>query len=105
MSDIDSNNFESEVLKSPIPVIIDMWAVWCGPCRMYSPIIEDVSNDYDGKVKFFKLNVDENEAIAAKYKIMSIPTTLLFVNGEVKAMNIGAVSREYLKTWIERNLK
>jgi thioredoxin 1 len=102
--EVNEDQFESEVLKSDIPVVVDMWAVWCGPCRMYSPIIEEVSNDYGGKVKFVKIDVDKNEAIASKYNVMSIPTTLLIVNGTLKAMNIGAVPREILKKWIEKNL-
>lgn len=103
--DVDEKNFESEVLKSPIPVIVDVWAEWCGPCRFYSPIIDEVSKDYDGKIKFVKLNSDYNTNIAVKYNIMAIPTTLLIKNGTVKAVNVGAVPKETLKHWIDSNIK
>ncbi len=102
--DLNEENFEKEVLQSDLPVIIDVWAEWCGPCRMYSPIIEDVAKEYEGKIKFMKVNADENQGIDEKYGIMSIPTTLLFKNGKLKAKSIGAVPKEYLKRWIEENL-
>ena len=104
VSDVKEAEFESEVLKSKLPAIVDVWAEWCGPCRMFSPIIDEVSEEYEGKVRFFKLNADENERLAAKYNIMSIPTTLLIENGKLKAMNVGAVPKEVLKKWIEKNL-
>ncbi|MEM0149678.1 MAG: thioredoxin [Candidatus Micrarchaeaceae archaeon] len=103
--DVDEKNFESEVLKSQIPVIVDVWAEWCGPCRFYTPIIEEVSKDYEGRVKFVKLNSDYNSSIAAKYNIMAIPTTLLIKNGVLKAVNVGAVPKETLRRWIDSNLK
>jgi len=102
--DISKDNFESEVLKSKVPVVIDLWAEWCGPCRMYSPIIEQVSEEYDKKVKFVKINVDDNESLAQKYNVMSIPTTLLIEHGEIKAMSVGAVPKETLKNWLKKNL-
>jgi len=104
VADINEKEFDSEVLKSKIPVVIDMWAEWCGPCRMYSPVIEQVSEEYDKKVKFVKINVDDNESLAQKYNVMSIPTTLLIENGEIKAMNVGAVPKESLKGWLKKNL-
>ncbi|MCL5434757.1 MAG: thioredoxin [Candidatus Marsarchaeota archaeon] len=104
VADVNSKDFEDEVLKSKIPVIVDIWAEWCGPCRMFSPIIDEVSEEYKGKVKFVKLNADENEAIAAKYNIMSIPTALLIEKGDVKAVNVGAIPKESLKKWIDSNL-
>jgi len=70
VKDVNEKEFEEEVLKSNVPVLVDVWATWCGPCRMYSPIVEEVSNDYDGKIKFVKVDADENENIAAKYGIM-----------------------------------
>lgn len=105
MVDVGESNFESEVIKSKLPVVIDLWAEWCGPCRIYTPIIEDVSEEYKGKIKFVKVNVDENEEIASKYGIMSIPTTLLIVNGIVKAESIGALQKEPLKRWLNENIK
>ena len=104
MPDFTTDNFESEVMKSKEPVVVDFWAAWCGPCRIFSPIIEDVSNDYAGKVKFGKLNVDENQNIAGEYNIMSIPTVLLFEKGQVKAMSVGALPKESFKKWLEKNL-
>jgi thioredoxin 1 len=104
VNDVSEANFENDVLKSKTPVVVDIWAPWCGPCRMYSPIVDEVSKDYEGKVKFVKVNADENEAIASKYNVMSIPTTLLIKSGKVAAMQVGAVPKETLKKWIEKNI-
>jgi len=108
MSVIETNktNFENHVLKSDVPVVVDIWAEWCGPCRMYSPVVEEVSKDYEGKVKFMKVNADsdDNQRLLEKYSIMSIPTTLLIENGKVKAMNVGALSKEALRKWLKSNL-
>ncbi len=104
VSDVSDANFDSEVLDSKIPVVVDIWAEWCGPCRMYGPVIEEVSKDYDGKVKFVKVNADECERVVQKYNVTSIPTTLLVKGGEIKGMNVGAVPREALKKWISSNL-
>jgi thioredoxin 1 len=102
--DVSDANFDAEVLDSKVPVVVDIWAEWCGPCRMYGPIIEEVSKDYEGKVKFVKVNADECERVVQKYNVTSIPTTLLVKNGEIKGMNVGAVPREALKKWITGNL-
>jgi thioredoxin 1 len=83
---------------------VDYWAPWCGPCRLFSPIIEEVSKEFEGKVKFVKLNTDENQEIAQKYNIMSIPTVLLFEKGVVKATSVGALPKESFKTWVNKNL-
>lgn len=104
MMDLTSKNFDSEVTKSKAPVVVDFWATWCGPCRVFSPIIEEVSKAYGDKVKFGKLDTDENSDIASRYNIMSIPSVLLFENGEVKAMSVGALPKEMLKKWIDKNL-
>ncbi len=103
--DVKDGNFDSEVLKSDKPVLVDIWAEWCGPCRMYSPIIDELSKDYANKVKFVKVNADDNQKIAEKYGVMSIPTTLLIIKGNLKASMVGAVPKETLKKWIESNMK
>ena len=102
--DVNDTTFDTEVLDSKTPVVVDIWAEWCGPCRMYGPIIEDVSKDYEGKVKFVKVNADDCEKVVQKYNVTSIPTTLLVKGGEIKAMNVGAVPREALKKWIASNM-
>ncbi len=104
MMDVTDANFEAEVKKSTIPVVIDCWAAWCGPCRVFSPTFDDVEKDFKGKVKFAKLNVDENQRIAGELNIMSIPTALLFVKGQVKAMSVGALPREDFKKWLSKSL-
>ena len=102
--DVNDANFDAEVLDSKIPVLVDIWAEWCGPCRMYSPVIDEVSKEYEGKIKFVKVNADDSEKVVQKYNVTSIPTTLLVKAGEIKAMNVGAVPREALKKWISGNL-
>lgn len=98
-------NFEQEVLKSEVPVLVDCWAPWCGPCQMMGPIIEELAREYDGRrVKIGKLNVDENQATAGQYQVMSIPTFLLIKNGAVADKLVGGVQKEKLKEMIERHL-
>ncbi len=93
-------SFESDVLKSAEPVVVDFWAEWCGPCRMIAPALEEISGQLGDKVKIVKLNVDENPTIAAKYGIMSIPTLLLFKNGEITSRQVGAAPKQKLHQWI-----
>lgn len=97
-------NFEQEVLKSEMPVVVDFWASWCTPCRIVSPIIEELAKEYEGKVKVGKLNVDENPNTASRFGIMSIPTVLVMENAEVKQTIIGARGREDYKEAIEEVL-
>ena len=104
VDDINKDNFDKDVLSAKTPVVVDFWAEWCGPCRVFSPIVDEVSTDYDKKVKFYKLNVDDNPEIAERYNVMSIPTAVLFEKGEVKAVSIGALPKESLKKWISTNL-
>lgn len=101
---IDSANFEQEVLKSDVPVVLDFWAEWCGPCRMIGPALEELSNVYGERVKITKLNVDENPEIAARYGIRSIPTLAILKNGSVADIKVGAAPRAVLASWIEAAL-
>ena len=94
---LSDDNFETEVLKSQQPVLIDFWAEWCGPCRMIAPIVEELASQYDGKVKIGKLDVDNNQQTAMKYGVRSIPTLLVFKNGEVKDTINGAVPKQQIE--------
>ncbi|MDQ7815430.1 MAG: thioredoxin [Melioribacteraceae bacterium] len=87
------DNFDAEALKSDLPVVVDFWAAWCGPCRMIAPIIEELADEYQGKVKVGKLDVDDNQQTAIKYGVRSIPTVLFFKGGELKDTVIGAVPK------------
>lgn len=100
-----SKTWGKDVSESQLPVLVDFWAEWCGPCRMVSPVIEDLANEYSGKLRFLKLNVDENQDIAAKYEIFSIPTLLIFKNGNIIGQHIGATSKDVLKNFIEKSLQ
>jgi len=94
-------NFEAEVINSEIPVLVDFWAPWCGPCRMVAPIVEEISHEYDGKVKVGKLNTDDNQMVASQYGIMSIPTLMIFKGGKVVDRIIGAQPKSALTGKIE----
>ena len=97
-------NFEEEVLKSEIPVLVDFYADWCGPCQMMAPVIGQLAVEYEGRVKIGKLNVDENPEVMAEYKIMSIPTMIIFRNGEVFSKEVGASSKKEVEKAIGRAL-
>jgi thioredoxin 1 len=94
--EITDDNFENEVLQSDKPVLIDFWAVWCGPCKIIAPIVEELASEYDGKVKVGKLDVDSNQQTSIKYGVRSIPTLLLFKDGNVKDTIIGAVPKKLI---------
>ncbi len=93
---LTQENFEREVVKSDLPVLVDFWAEWCGPCRMIGPVVEEISKEYQGKVKVAKLNIDEAQDLAMKFGVMSIPTLLVFKNGQVVNQAVGAMSKDQL---------
>ncbi len=101
---VTDKNFSSEVLQSGIPVLVDFWATWCGPCRAISPIVEELAKEYSGKVKITKLNVDENPATPSQYGVRSIPTLILFKEGKVLDQIIGSVPKARLKAMIDKAL-
>ena len=100
--ELSEDNFEQEVMKSPIPVLVDLWAAWCGPCRVIAPVVEDLAGTYQGKIKMSKLNVDDHPQIAAQHRIMNIPTLLLFKGGKEVDRIVGVVPKEELSRRIDR---
>jgi thioredoxin 1 len=101
---LNNGEFETEVLKSKVPVLVDLYADWCGPCHAIAPTIEALSNEFEGKVKFVKVDVDSNQEVASSYEIMSIPTIMLFENGKVEDSIVGAYPATVYKQHIERAL-
>jgi len=102
--ELTDSSFETEVLKSTIPVLIDFWAIWCGPCRMVSPIVEELASGYTGKLKVGKVDVDSNPSTAMQYGIRSIPTLLLFKDGQVVEQIVGAVPKRVIVDKLSRHL-
>lgn len=101
---ISDDSFEVDVLQSDIPVLVDYWAEWCGPCKMIAPILDDVAGDYVGKLKIAKLNIDENNQTAPQYGIRGIPTLMIFKNGTAAATKVGAISKTQLVEFIDANI-
>jgi thioredoxin 1 len=101
---ISDTSFEQEVLQSPLPVLVDYWAEWCGPCKMISPVLDEVAKEYAGKLKVCKLNIDENQATPPKYGIRGIPTLMIFKNGNVEATKVGALSKSQLTAFVDSNI-
>ncbi|PWW00510.1 thioredoxin [Hoeflea marina] len=97
---VDSANFQSEVLDSTVPVVVDFWAEWCGPCKMIAPSLEEISNEMEGKIKVVKLNIDENPELASQFGIRSIPTLAMFKQGAVADIKVGASPKTALSNWI-----
>ncbi|MGC8763290.1 MAG: thioredoxin [Acidobacteriota bacterium] len=102
--EVGDANFQKEVLDASLPVLVDFWAPWCGPCRMVAPVVEELSREMGDKVKFTKLNVDDNQMTAARYGIMAIPSLLVFKGGQVAQQHVGALSKAALKSLLEKVL-
>lgn len=101
---VTDDTFEAEVLKSDVPVVVDFWAEWCGPCKMIGPALEELAVQYEGKIKVAKVNVDENPASPAMMGVRGIPTLFMFKNGEVISNKIGAAPKAALQSWIEQSI-
>ncbi|WP_375633656.1 MULTISPECIES: thioredoxin [unclassified Bartonella] len=101
---VDKDNFESEVLTSSIPVVVDFWAEWCGPCKVIAPILDEISIEMQNQVKIAKVNIDENPELATQYGVRSIPTLLMFKNGNISSNMVGATSKGRLSEWIKDGL-
>ena len=101
---VTDESFEADVLQSNLPVLVDYWAEWCGPCKMIAPVLEEIAEEYAGKIKVCKLNIDQNEATPPKFGIRGIPTLMLFKNGEVESTKVGALSKSQLTAFIDSNI-
>jgi thioredoxin 1 len=104
VTEVGDQNFETEVLNSPVPVLVDFWAAWCAPCRMLAPVVEAIAEVYDGKAKVVKLNVDENTVTSGKYSIKGIPTLLLFKDGVVKEQIVGNTTKGTISKMMDNHL-
>lgn len=104
ISYLSDDCFEDEVLKCDTPVLVDYWAEWCGPCKMIAPILDEIAEEYSGRVKVAKLNIDDNPATPPKYGIRGIPTLMLFKDGQVEATKVGAVSKSQLSAFLDQNI-
>ena len=104
VKEVSDSSFDGDILKSSVPVLVDFWAPWCGPCRSVAPIIDDLANQYSGKLKVAKINVDESTEVAMRYQITSIPTFILFKNGQVADRALGALPRSEFVKLIDKNL-
>ncbi|HRK98282.1 MAG TPA: thioredoxin [Alphaproteobacteria bacterium] len=98
---VNDQNFESEVLNSPEPVLVDFWAEWCGPCKMMSPLVDELANEMNGKIKVVKLNIEENPQTPTRFGIRGIPTFMIFRNGELVETKVGGMSKSQLSLWVE----
>ena len=103
ITDLDMNSFDETIGSSDTPVLVDFWAEWCGPCKQVSPILEEIASDSDFKITIAKVNIDENPRTPTNYGVRSIPTLMLFSNGELKDTKVGALPRQELKDWIKEN--
>ncbi|MGB0847335.1 MAG: thioredoxin TrxA [Thiolinea sp.] len=101
---LSDDTFEQDVLKSDVPVLVDYWAEWCGPCKMIAPLLEEIAGEYDGRIRVAKLNIDDNQQTPPKYGIRGIPTLMLFKNGDVEATKVGALSKSQLSAFIDQHI-
>lgn len=101
VADLNDQEFEQKVLQADTPALLDLWAPWCGPCRMIAPVVEKLAEKYDGKLNFYRLNIDENPQTPARYRVMSIPTLLFFKGGAVQDTVVGAVPEQAIKSKID----
>jgi len=101
---VTDSTFEQEVLSSEIPVLLDYWAEWCGPCKMIAPILNDIADEYSGKIKVAKLNIDENPGTPAKFGVRGIPTLMIFKSGSIEATKVGAISKSQLSAFIDSTI-
>ena len=104
ISHVSDDTFEDEVINSDVPVLVDYWAEWCGPCKVIAPVLEEIASEYDGKMKICKLDIDANEQTPPKYGIRGIPTLMLFKNGAVEATKVGALSKSQLTAFLDSNI-
>ena len=104
ISHLTDETFEEEVMQSNIPVLVDYWAEWCGPCKMIAPILDSLTDEYAGKLKIAKLNIDDNQKTPQKFAVRGIPTLMIFKNGNVEATKVGALSKSQLTAFIDSNL-
>ena len=102
---VDAENFQSQVLESEVPVLVDFWAAWCGPCRMVAPVLDQIADEMGGKIKVAKLNVDENQALAMQHQVQSIPTFILFKQGEVADRTMGALPKAAFEKFLNRHVE
>ena len=101
---VEDNNFKEKVLESKQPVLCDFWAEWCGPCKQISPILSEISQEYENKITIAKINIDNNPEVPSKYGIMSIPTLILFINGKMVGSQIGLLEKQTITDWINENI-
>lgn len=102
---VSDASFEQEVINADQPVLVDYWAEWCGPCKMIDPLLHELADEYAGKIKIAKVNIDENQQITSQFKIRGIPTLMVFSDGKVQGMKVGAVTKGVLKDFIEQHIQ